>query len=58
MSATDGQETAGSKMLAELMVTGAIGMWKDRQDIEDSSTLARHLRARAEKRADRSPSFD
>lgn len=47
------QETAGSQMLTELMATGAIGMWKNRDDIQDSSEFARQLRERAQTRTDR-----
>jgi hypothetical protein len=44
--------TAGSAMLQELRATGAIGMWKDRTDIKDSSEFARELRTRSQAQAD------
>ena len=50
-----GNGTAGSKMLAELMATGFVGLWKDRKDIKDSSAFARKLRERAQTRKDRDP---
>jgi hypothetical protein len=34
----------------QLRESGLIGLWKDRTDIEDSSTYARHLRELAQKR--------
>jgi hypothetical protein len=40
-------------MLQELRATGAIGMWKDRTDIKDSSEFARELRTRSQAQADR-----
>jgi hypothetical protein len=45
--------TAGRAMLQELRATGAIGMWKDRTDIKDSSEFARELRTRSQAQADR-----
>lgn len=36
----------------KLRQSGLIGMWKDRQDIQDSSTYARQLREQAQKRGD------
>ena len=48
--------TAGSVMLQELRATGAVGMWKDRTDIKDSSEFARELRTRSQARADRDAS--
>lgn len=36
----------------QLRQSGLIGMWKDRDDIQDSATYARRLRERAQKRED------
>ncbi|MEM4725141.1 MAG: hypothetical protein QXP01_09035 [Candidatus Hadarchaeum sp.] len=36
----------------QLRQSGLIGLWKDRNDIEDSSTYARYLRERAEQRGE------
>ncbi|NBD35799.1 MAG: hypothetical protein GVY30_07345 [Chloroflexi bacterium] len=36
----------------KLRQSGLIGMWKDRQDIQDSSAYARQLREQAQKRGD------
>jgi hypothetical protein len=46
-------ETAGSAMLEELRATGFIGMWKDREDIQDSTAFVEHLREQIQRRADR-----
>ena len=35
---------------SELLKSGLVGLWKDREDIGDSSEFARKLRARVEKR--------
>jgi hypothetical protein len=35
---------------ADLLKSGLVGIWKDREDIGDSSEFARKLRARVEKR--------
>src|SRR5712692_942858 len=48
--------TVGSAMLQELRATGAIGMWKDRTDIKDSSEFARDLRTRAQAQVERDAS--
>jgi hypothetical protein len=45
--------TAGSAMLAELQATGFIGMWKDREDIGDSTEFVQRLREQIQARADR-----
>ncbi len=50
--AAPGTET-GKAMLEELQASGFVGMWKDRQDIGDSSAFARRLREGLETRADR-----
>ncbi len=34
----------------DLLESGLVGMWKDRQDIEDSSAYARRLREKAQRR--------
>ena len=34
----------------QLRQSGLIGLWKDRDDIQDSATYARHLREQAQKR--------
>ncbi|MBM4040143.1 MAG: hypothetical protein FJ290_16685 [Planctomycetes bacterium] len=34
----------------ELLNSGLVGIWKDRQDIPDSQTFARELRERAQRR--------
>jgi hypothetical protein len=47
------QPTAGVQLVAELIESGFIGAWADRDDIEDSVEFARRLRRRAETRADR-----
>jgi hypothetical protein len=48
-------------MLAELQATGFIGMWKDREDIGDSTEFVQRLReqiqARAVTRAGRGASY-
>lgn len=36
----------------ELRQSGLIGLWKDRDDIEDSTVYARRLREQAQKRGD------
>ncbi len=36
----------------QLRQSGLIGLWKDRNDIQDSSVYARQLRERAQKRGD------
>jgi hypothetical protein len=36
----------------QLRESGLIGLWKDRTDIEDSSTYARRLREQAQKRGE------
>lgn len=36
----------------KLRQSGLIGMWKDRQDIQDGSAYARQLREQAQKRGD------
>jgi hypothetical protein len=46
-------ETAESAMLDELRATGFIGMWKDREDIQDSTDFVQHLREQIQRRADR-----
>lgn len=33
-----------------LLQSGLIGLWKDREDIEDSATYARQLREQAQRR--------
>jgi len=38
---------------SELLKSGLVGMWKDREDIGDSSEFARKLRSRVEKRRSR-----
>ena len=48
------EPTAGSMMLEELRATGFIGMWKDREDMEDSTAFVQHLREQIQVRADRS----
>lgn len=35
---------------SELLKSGLVGLWKDREDIGDSSEFARKLRSRVEKR--------
>ena len=40
----------GAEAAARLVQSGAFGAWADRQDIEDSSTYARHLRKQAQNR--------
>ncbi len=37
----------------ELLNSGMVGLWRDRQDIGDSSQFARTLRERAQRREDR-----
>ena len=44
--------TAGSAMLAELQATGFIGMWKSREDIQDSTEFVQRLREQIQVRAD------
>jgi hypothetical protein len=46
--------SAGSVMLAELEATGFIGMWQDREEIQDSTEFVQHLRDQIQARADRS----
>lgn len=36
----------------QLRQSGLIGLWKDRDDIEDSTVYARHLREQAQQRGD------
>jgi hypothetical protein len=36
----------------QLRQSGLIGLWKDRSDLEDSSTYARRLRERAQQRGE------
>jgi len=44
----------GSGMTArDLLDSGLVGLWADREDITDSSEFARHLREKAETREDR-----
>jgi len=38
---------------SELLNSGLVGVWKDREDIGDSSEFARKLRARVERRGSR-----
>jgi len=38
--------------VGQLRQSGLIGLWKDREDIEDSTVYARRLRGRAQKRGD------
>lgn len=40
----------GRELLEALRASGLVGMWRDRQDIGDSSEFARKLRERAQKR--------
>jgi hypothetical protein len=47
--------TAGSMMLDELRATGFIGMWKDREDMRDSTAFVQRLREEIQVRADRVP---
>ena len=35
---------------SQILHSGLIGLWKDREDIEDSSSYARQLREQAQKR--------
>src|SRR4051812_10018978 len=44
--ASTSQRLPGAEQLAVLKKSGAIGMWKDREDIGDSSEYARRLRGR------------
>src|SRR5438093_4934593 len=45
VSATAGSKpTVGSAMLEELRATGFIGMWKEREDIKDSTAIVQQLR--------------
>ncbi len=37
----------------KLLQSGLVGLWEDRDDIEDSSAYARQLRERAQRRQDR-----
>src|SRR5713101_4118086 len=54
VSASPGPKpTVGSAMLEELRATGFIGMWKDREDIKDSTAFVQHLREQIQIRADR-----
>jgi hypothetical protein len=39
-------------MLEELRATGFIGMWKEREDINDSTAFVQHLREQIQVRAD------
>jgi len=41
----------------QIRESGLIGLWKDRNDIEDSTTYARQLREEAQKRGDISYDF-
>jgi len=41
----------------QLRQSGLIGLWKDRNDIQDSSAYARRLREQAQKRGDISYDF-
>jgi len=41
-------------MLDELQATGFIGMWKDRDDMRDSTAFVQQLREHIQVRADRS----
>ena len=52
MADTD-QHNTGRALLKELRQSGFIGMWKDRKDIDDSSSFARRLRDGIDVRADR-----
>lgn len=38
--------------VVEMIKAGVIGAWKDREDIQDSTTYAQDLRRRAENRGD------
>jgi hypothetical protein len=40
-------------MLEELQATGFIGMWKDREEVQDSTAFVQQLRERIQVRADR-----
>ena len=42
----------------QLRQSGLIGLWKDRDDIQDSKTYARQLREQAQKRGDIDYDFD
>jgi hypothetical protein len=42
--------TTGKALLDALVAEGILGLWRDRQDIADSSSYARTLRAEAETR--------
>lgn len=41
--------------VGRLRQSGLVGLWKDRDDIEDSSAYARQLREQAQQRGDRQP---
>ncbi len=41
----------------QLRQSGLIGLWKDREDIQDSTTYARQLREQAQRRGDRHYDF-
>jgi hypothetical protein len=41
-------------MLEELRATGFIDMWKDREEVQDSTAFVQQLRERIQVRADRS----
>jgi hypothetical protein len=47
------QPMTGREHLQQLKDSGFVGMWKDRQDIGDSTAFARRLRESVETRADR-----
>ncbi len=44
--------------VGKLRKSGLIGLWKDREDIQDSSAYARQLREQAQKRGDIRYDFD
>jgi hypothetical protein len=46
----DTKPKTGRELLQALRANGLVGIWKDRDDIEDSSTFARKLRKRAQTR--------
>ncbi len=45
--------TAGTVLLQKLRATGFVGMWKDREDMEDSTAYVQRLREQIQVRADR-----
>ncbi len=52
---TGKHEPVRKGLLAEISDTGFVGMWKDREDIGDSSEFARRLRERAQAPVDTNP---